>query len=195
MRLEGDSLRSSIGARPKTPLTGPRQEDDFYRTHPSALDALLDVEQFDGPVWEPACGDGILIDRMIFRGMEVIASDLHDYGCAGASQWDFFARVPTGRFNNIITNPPYKAAEAFALRALSVTPICGKVALLCRLLWLEGMGRKKRLFQPFPPARVWVFSKRPLLAKGNGEFRTGLLAFAWYVWRVGHKGQTEVNWL
>jgi hypothetical protein len=35
-----------------------RASDDFYREPRWAVDALLDVERFDGIVWDPACGSG-----------------------------------------------------------------------------------------------------------------------------------------
>ena len=81
-----------------------------------------------------------------------------------------------GRGRNIITNPLFKHAEAFVTKALELAEDGGKVAILCRLAWLEGMGRKQRLFDVTPPARVWVFSRRLFMSRG------GLITFAWYVW-------------
>ena len=37
-----------------------RQKDDFYPTPLIAIEALLDHENFDGDIWEPACGDGAI---------------------------------------------------------------------------------------------------------------------------------------
>jgi hypothetical protein len=37
-----------------------RQRDDFYPTPPEGTRALLSVERFEGPIWEPACGDGAI---------------------------------------------------------------------------------------------------------------------------------------
>lgn len=31
---------------------------DFYRTPAIATEKLLEVECFEGDIWEPACGDG-----------------------------------------------------------------------------------------------------------------------------------------
>jgi len=36
-----------------------REKHDFYPTPPEATNALLDRETFDGPIWEPACGDAL----------------------------------------------------------------------------------------------------------------------------------------
>lgn len=36
-----------------------RAEHDYYATEPKAIDFLLEVEKFDGTVWENCCGGGI----------------------------------------------------------------------------------------------------------------------------------------
>ena len=37
-----------------------RQKDDFYPTPPEGTEALLSAVSFNGPIWEPACGDGAI---------------------------------------------------------------------------------------------------------------------------------------
>jgi hypothetical protein len=37
-----------------------RADHDYYPTPPEAVRALLGVEQFEGTIWEPACGDGAI---------------------------------------------------------------------------------------------------------------------------------------
>ncbi len=46
---------------------------DFYATPPEATPALLSVEQFDGPIWEPACGDGAISRQLIATGHDVVS--------------------------------------------------------------------------------------------------------------------------
>ena len=101
-----------------------RYEDDdgldFYRTHPSATRALLSVEKFPGVTWEPACGAGDMSEVLRESGLNVVSSDLVDRGYEeGWTGVDFLTassreiglpRRPT----NIVTNPPYNIAEAFA---------------------------------------------------------------------------------
>ena len=107
---------------------------------------------------------------------------------------DFLLDFQT-RATNIITNPPFKHAEQFARHALSRTT--GKVAMLCRLAWLEGRARKT-MFESTPLSSVWVFSKRLPMQRGrlveDGEFG-GMIAFAWFVWDHAHVGTPRLGWM
>ena len=55
--------------------------DDFYATPPEAVRALLSVENFSGTLWEPACGDGAIVNVLREAGHTVYATDLVDRGC------------------------------------------------------------------------------------------------------------------
>jgi hypothetical protein len=92
-------------------------------------------------------------------GLPVRSTDLFDrgYGEAGV---DFLAADSDA--DNIITNPPYNAAEAF-LEACS-WKAHRKYDLLIRLAFLEGANRANTVFKCNPPSRVWVFSERHVLS-------------------------------
>lgn len=170
-----------------------RERDDFYPTPPEGTRALLAVEKFDGVIWEPACGDGAISKELIAAGYIVGSTDLVDRGY-GASGIDFLMEWQP-RAPNIVTNPPFKFAEQFARKALDLTT--GKVAMLCRLAWLEGRERKK-LFESTPLARVWVFSGRLTMLRGGWDGGKGggsMTAFAWFVWEHGHKGPPTLGWI
>ena len=170
-----------------------RPRDDFYRTPPEATRALLAREKFPGRVWEPACGDGAIVVVLRRAGYRVAASDLRDRGCGQVR--DFLSARLSAGVRSIVTNPPYLLAEQFALRALELR--VDKVALLCRLLWLEGAGRRRRLFGPHPPARVYVFSQRIRMQRGDVRHHEDgkMTAFAWFVWCRRHRGETVIRWL
>lgn len=170
-----------------------RERDDFYPTPPRATRALLDVEQFYGTIWEPACGDGAISKVLLDAGHDVISTDLIDRGY-GTPHRDFLLEYRT-RADNIVTNPPFKHAEEFAWHALRCAH--RKVALLCRLAWLEGKARNK-LFTSTPLARVWVFSSRVPMLRGGAEMMKGgggMIAFAWFVWDHAHAGEPRLGWL
>lgn len=100
---------------------------------------------------------------------------------------------------HIITNPPYKHAVEFIYKALSLIPEGYKVAMFLKVQFLEGKSRK-RMFKEFPPKTIYVSSSRINCAK-NGDF-SGLremggsaVAYAWYVWEKGYKGNTIVKWI
>lgn len=169
-----------------------REKDDFYPTPPAGTRALLAVEKFTGPIWEPACGEGDMSRVLEQAGYDVISTDLVNRGY-GETRVDFLMEHHP-RAPNIVTNPPFKLAEQFTRHALSLTT--GKVAMLARLAWLEGQARRD-LFEQTPLARVWIFAGRlgfdraKLADKGKG----GMIAFAWFVWDHSHTGAPEIGWI
>lgn len=178
--------------RASTPDAENRERDDFYPTPPEGTRALLAVESFTGPIWECACGDGAISRELEAVGYEVISTDLIDRGY-GTHGVDFLLDYQT-RAPNIVTNPPFKLAEQFARHALTRTT--NKVAMLCRLAWLEGAERSL-LFKGTPLARVWVFSRRLTMWR-SGEATSnsgGAIAFAWFVWQHGYIGAPALGWI
>lgn len=178
-----------LGARQAGSLRG----DDFHETPEVATRALLAVEKFAGPIWEPACGHGAISRVLEDHGYSVISTDLVERGY-GPGRVDFLLEFAS-RAPNVITNPPFKLAAGFARKAVSLSS--GKVALLCRLGWLEGRERS-RMFAETPLARVSVFSGRlPMMHRHGyeGPKSTSAIAFAWFVWSHGHSGPPTLGWL
>jgi len=169
-----------------------REKDDYYPTPAAGTRALLAVERFEGPIWEPACGAGDMSRVLEAAGYPVISTDLVDRGYGEARQ-DFLMQWQP-RAPNVVTNPPFKLAEEFAAKALALTT--GKVALLARLAWLEGKQRRQ-LFEGSPLARVWVFSGRLGFDRGQlaREGAGGMVAFAWFVWDHAHRGAPTLGWI
>lgn len=168
-------------------LNGP----DFFPTPDWATYALIDNEPFVGEIWEPACGDGTMAKVLATRGNPVVASDLYDRGY-GEPGIDFL--TADRKVDNIITNPPYNAAEGF-VRA-GVKNSRRKFALLLRLAFLEGANRANTIFTDFPPSRVWVFSERiTFYPAGAVQKGTGTTAYAWFVWDKDAPPMTELNWI
>jgi hypothetical protein len=127
-------------------------------------------------------------------GYEVISTDLVDRGY-GTPRVDFLmeskALAP-----NIVTNPPFKMGEAFARHAVSLAS--GKVAFLCRIQFLEGLTRRE-LFRLSPLARVWVFSWRLPISRGEvkpeAERQGSMATYAWFVWERGYTGKPTLGWI
>jgi hypothetical protein len=180
------------------PMLGARQSgslrtDDFHETPRIAVDSLLAVESFDGAIWEPACGHGAISDILLARGFEVVSTDLVSRGY-GQGRVDFLMET-SPLAPNIITNPPFKLAAEFADKAHVLAG--GKVALLCRLGWLEGSARRM-MFERTGLSRIWVFSKRlPMMHRHGyvGPKSTSAIAFAWFVWDRAHVGPPTLGWL
>lgn len=167
-------------------LDGP----DFFPTPAWATHALIDNEAFKEDIWESACGNGAMSDVLEKTGQQVFSSDLFDrgYGEAGV---DFLA--PKRRASNIVTNPPYNAAEGFVRSGLEAAE--RKFALLLRLAFLEGANRQRTIFTKAPPSRVWVFSERiTFYPAGAVQKGTGTTAYAWFVWDKDAPSGTELRW-
>lgn len=175
-----------------------RQKEDYYATDPIAARLLLEVEPFEGKIWECACGEKHLTKVFEDAGYEVRSSDLVDR--CGNEVFDFLGIENCESWEgNIVTNPPYKYATEFIYKGLSLVRDGDKVAMFLKVQFMEGKERK-RLFTEFPPKVIYVSSSRIMCAK-NGEFdkmREGggsAVAYAWYVWEKGYKGDTIVRWI
>ena len=171
-----------------------RHKDDFYPTPPFATEELLDREQFAPHVWECACGDGAISRVLSKKGYRTYDTDLNDYGY-GEAKRDFLLEQEVPVTNcDIITNPPFKLANEFVLHALSLN--VRKFAFLLRLAFLEGDYRRKAIFQPNPPNRVYVFSKRLTIWRGDQVRKgNGTTPYAWFVWNNMLRKRTVVNWI
>ena len=167
-------------------LNGP----DFFPTPGWATHALIDNEKFAGGIWESACGNGAMSKVLEKASKSVTSSDLYKrgYGDAGVdfleSDW---------RADNIVTNPPYNAAEGFVRSGVRLAR--HKFALLLRLAFLEGANRANTIFSETPPSRVWVFSERiTFYPAGAVQQGSGTTAYAWFVWDKDAASGTELKW-
>lgn len=193
-----NSIFKALGASNHT--ANEREDNDYYATDPTAIDKLLAAEKPYRIIWECACGQGHLSERLKQNGYMVFSSDLIDRGYPGAQVKDFLTANPPPCTCDILTNPPYKYAKEFVLRALDLVKPGRKVYMFLKLTFLEGKARYIELFSKYPPKTVYVFSERILCAK-NGEFQRmkdgggSAVAYAWFVWEKDNYSNTEIKWL
>ena len=166
---------------------------DLYETPASATHALADVECLPRCLWEPASGRGAIVNVLRYRGHEVIATDIHDYGFALHFVADFLTqtKAPVG-CDAIITNPPYQIATEFTRHALNLVP---RVYMLLRLAFYESIRRTDVLEQR-GLARVHVFRKRlPMMHRHNwtGPRASSAIPFAWFVWDRDYPGPAVID--
>lgn len=148
-------------------------------------------------MWECACGEGHLSERLKKHGHFVISTDLINRGY-GKGEIDFLTagRPLMEDTLAIVTNPPYRYATEFVRHALEIMHDGEYVCMFLKLTFLEGKERRK-LFDKSPPLKVLVFSERIKCAK-NGDFGSvgaSAVAYAWFVWRKGYKGKPTVSWI
>src|SRR6266446_6598384 len=126
---------------------------------------------------------------------EDFGAGIHDPACgfdAAESPQDFLTAEI--RRTNIVTNPPFKLAAQFALRALAYTEckvaIVFPTARLNAAHWIKGT----------PLRRIWLMTPRPsmppghVITAGQNPGR-GKVDFCWLVWEHGYEGAPELLWL
>lgn len=191
-----NSIYKTLGASNHTDKE--RQENDFYATDSIAIDKLLAYETPNKNIWECACGQGDLSERLEEYGYSVYSTDLIDRGY-GQGGIDFLEQTTKWK-GDILTNPPYKYAKEFVLQALDLIENKRKVYMFLKLTFLEGIARYRDLFSKHPPKTIYVFSQRVMCAK-NGDFEGmkkgggSAVAYAWYVWEKGYKGDPVIKWV
>lgn len=122
-------------------------------------------------IWEPACGEGHIVNVLADRGYDVIATDIQ-------TGTDFLETENADGAEWIITNPPFSLAEQF-IRKCWDYKIPFALLLKCQF-W----NAKKRygLFQDCPPSWVLPLTWRPdFLFKTRGS-GSPLMDMTWCVW-------------
>jgi hypothetical protein len=139
-------------------------------------------------IWEPAAGDGSLMngliggDRIIW-GSDIAPSDAH------INQLDFLTGKPKHLMLNaaIITNPPYgaqgKLAEKFITKSLDIVePLNGFVAMLLRVDFDSAKTRRNI----FSDCRAWtgkiVLTRRIKWFDTPGNVYGPSENHAWFLW-------------
>ena len=160
----------------QTNSTYERKPRDFYATPEWVTETLLDhLPPIDGPIWEPACGDGKMV-KVLEKYHQVLGTDIH-------SGDDFLSSLLPA-YPNIITNPPYKLAEQFVRHALTMTRYDkGLVAMLLSNNWDTAKTRRD-LFTSEPFLMKLVLTKRiAWFVEDNGKPKASPSEnHAWYVW-------------
>jgi hypothetical protein len=142
---------------------------------------------------EPACGRGHMAVALGEYFTEVKAQDIFEYGFGSVADFQK-AKHADNSFDWVITNPPFRLAEDFAIRSLSIARV--GVAMLVRTVFIESVGRHDRLFRPFPPARVAQFTERVPMVKGRVDKKASTATgYAWIVWQKPAQSTTSLVWI
>lgn len=172
-----------------------RQSRDYYATDPIAAERLCDLIRLNSNIWECACGEGHLSEALLKHGYDVYSTDIIDRGYKRQNGCIDFLKCSKQFNGDIVTNPPYKFAQAFVEKALKLIPTGNKVAMFLKILFLEGKKRQQ-LFKQGSLKYVYVSSSRITCAK-NGDFKnynSGAVAYAWFIWEKGYKGEPIIRW-
>lgn len=153
-------------------------------------------------LWEPHCGTGSLVNPLRNRKFDVLATDLHDWGCPDseggidflgdlatpmATRLDLLAGID-GKKWGIIANPPFDDVEAHIERAVGLS---GYAAFFLRFSFFEGLRRK--WFPSVRLQRVHLISDRlPMMhgahvAEEDRVMSQAGMAFAWFIFERDKK--------
>ncbi len=196
MTLTLHQLPSRFG--PDNRVAPHRAPFEYYPTPPEGIRALLSVETFDGPIWEPACGDGAIARELIAAGYEVVSTDIANHGY-GITPVDFLNEEKP-RARHIVTNPPYGRglADRFIGHALKLTrETGGSVAMLLDLSSLCHPTRHAK-FVNSPPAAIYGLDQLVCYPAGDPARYAGKTLwrrYCWAIWKPGHCGRPSFWWL
>lgn len=167
-------------------------DEDFIQTPRIAVDILLTHEQFDGLVWEPACGRGAISKVLKEKGLKTWSTDLIDRGYGDESGVDF---LKTNRaVDNIVTNPPYSLLPEFVARCRVLSR--RKFALLLPLVALSSaMRRASAVSEPVPPARIYVFKRKIPWVNQLDQEMPSIFPHMWAVWERNGESRTGLFWV
>lgn len=186
-----------------------RQPGDQYMTPEWVVDTLLHIVPMYGKVWEPACGEGAIVRRIVNRCeplVHVIGTDIDPELSLMSGSWDFLdPNVQASYFNpktgpfSIVTNPPYgkqgKLAEQFVRIAVEITQINrGRVAMLLPLAWDAAKGRHD-LFEDFPGHVTKITLTERIRWTNLPQSKSGPSEnHAWFIWDHSRRGR-DAHWL
>lgn len=165
----------------------PHDSLDDFPTPPWATRALCKHVIRGGLIeqgaWEPACNRGHMALPLKEYFRSVYSSDIHDYGWKGQQEvCDFLFPSITVECDWIITNPPFRLAEQFISKALTIAK--RGVAVIVRTSFLEGIGRYERLFSKCAPSIVAQFTERVVMVKGRLDpVGSTATSYCWLVWQ------------
>lgn len=95
---------------------------------------------------------------------------------------------------DIITNPPYKQATEFVVKALELTN--RKVAMFLRIQFLESKRRYEEIFRSNPPKKVLVFVKRIKCYPDDCDtIKSSAICYCWIIWDKEYNGKPILEWI
>lgn len=185
-------------------MTRERADNDFYATPFYATEAILNEIELKGSILEPAAGQGHIskVLKDYYPNSEIVSTDLFQknakFGITIQTGIDFLKHDFEKRYDNIITNPPFKLATEFIERALQLSN--DKVIMFAKIQLLEGVKRWE-IFNSTPLKFVYVFSKRVNVLRNGEELNekgkpwATTMCFAWFVWEREYSGEPIIRWL
>jgi len=180
-----------------------RQVGDQYMTPEWVAETLAEVMPIYGHIWEPACGEGAIVNVLRKSGMVSCRGTDIDTQFSDNSI-DFLGSTsqayvpPSGHFS-IITNPPYgkggKLAEKFVRHAIFLSGLrCGRAAMLLPVDW-DAAKTRHDLFEDFLGHVTKITLTERIRWTNLPQSKSGPSQnHAWFIWDHARKGR-DMRWL
>ncbi|NTZ90150.1 SAM-dependent methyltransferase [Agrobacterium tumefaciens] len=142
---------------------------------------------------EPAAGRGYMSRPLSEYFARVDSADAYPYGYAPIRD---FLTFPYEALSHdwVITNPPFRLAEEFVARAMTVAR--QGVAILARTVFLESVGRYEGIFKDSPPTIFAQFSERVPMVKGRVDPKASTATgYAWFIWEKDAIDHSHLAWV
>ena len=137
-----------------------------------ALEPLLPF--LHGTIWEPASGEGLIVDYLSKNGLQVFGTDL----LAGI---DFHTNMPDQHFDMLITNPPYSDKYRWIARCYEI----GKPWALLMPVETIGAASSQIYFEKYG-VEIMYLNKRVNFKMPNKGWQGSAAQFpvCWYSWKM-----------
>lgn len=178
-----------------------RPEADFYGTPISLVDLAIKeilpnhLNSSSLKIWEPACGDGAISERLIKAGFtNLLSSDIRetDYVKQNGKVIDFLSDS-TLKGDVIITNPPFSLFDEFVMQAKKKAKL---VIFIGKLNFFGAYNRwKDGVWDYLMETHIFnrqVDYRTPY--REDGLFHVGNLVTGWFVWRPDQRLTTKFPW-
>lgn len=167
------------------PKRGQKKANELYQTPYIGTDAITHVwtevtgKPIPEVIWEPCCGEGLMVRRLEHAGASVYATDLIQYGQHPTgdfltSDWPLFMEDTC-----IWTNPPFSKADKFIEHARKTL----KASLLVLLLKSTYYHAERRTLKHFSDELLQPSYVLPLTFRLDFE-KLGKPAMecSWFIW-------------
>jgi hypothetical protein len=196
----------SDGVRRRDSHIFARQDVDHYVEPEWVSERLFDEEEFDGPILDPCCGWGRILQAARTAGYKTKGSDVVQR--KGCRHENFVAMQANDRANRwwaqagaLICNPPFELMREFCFKACSLMRQKGsritKVAMIFPVrrlpaaIWLE---------EELPLYKVLFLTPRPSMPtaeyiQAGGKVGGGTQDYCWVIFKRGFTRKPTIGWL
>ena len=175
-----------------------REENDYYATEICTIQDLIKLNFLNKNILEPCCWEWHISKELIKAWHNVHSQDLID-------RWywiwwkDFLESTWIFEWD-IVTNPPYKLAKEFVLKALECINEWNHVVMLLKVQFFESEKRKE-LFDKSPPKIVYMYRKRQVCWKWwefyhkDGKKKWSAVFYCRFVWEKWFSWDPIIKWI